>query len=134
MTRPKILVAVPLCCIFSSVDAFAAFGPARAIPTMPSGVTFSRVSTTLLRAEEAAGEERKEEEHGESIGELPDEEATDILNSPAFLRRKVDVLKSDVEAVEAEITEANKALEANKVEWGPKLDDLQREVRGVALI
>lgn len=127
MARQRILLAASLC--FCSADAFGVVGSTRATPATAGGA-FSRVSTTLLRAEEAAADEGKKEDHGEHTGEewqLPAEEATDILNSPAFLRRKVDVLKSDAEKVEADIEEANKILEANKLEWGPKLDDLQKE-------
>lgn len=128
MAPQRILAAVSLCCLFSSVNAFGFVGSARPIPSTATGVSFSRTSASLLRAEEAPSEEGKGEgDLGEAIGELPDEDATDILNSPAFLRRKVDVLQSDVEKIDAEIDEANKCLEENKLEWGPKLDDLQRE-------
>lgn len=132
MAPQNILVAVPLCCLFYSADAFGVFSSARPLQASANAavVSFSRNSVTLLRAEESAEEEGEKEDHGEHTGDawqLPDEEATDILNSPAFLRRKIDVLKSDVEKVEVEIEEANKVLEANKLEWGPKLDDLQRE-------
>ena len=59
---------------------------------------------------------------------LQSEGASDILNSPAFLRRKVDVLKSDLEKLEAQINTANAQLEEGKAEWGPELDRLQSEV------
>ena len=44
--------------------------------------------------------------------ELPIEEDSDILNSPQFLRRKVDVLTADL------------------AEWWPKFDRLMKEVSG----
>ncbi len=81
------------------------------------------------------------EESNEGEAEQPSEEPStptdgakassigdDILNSPAFLKRKVEVLKSDIEKVNEKISEANKVYEANKAEWGPQLDDLRKEV------
>jgi hypothetical protein len=53
---------------------------------------------------------------------------TDILNSPAFLKRKMDVLKSDIAAIDKEIEEARERADAGKAEWGPQLEDLKREV------
>jgi hypothetical protein len=52
----------------------------------------------------------------------------DILNSPAFLKRKIEVLKSDIEATEKEAEEARALAEAGKAEWGPQLDALRAEV------
>lgn len=52
----------------------------------------------------------------------------DILDSPAFLKRKIDVLKSDIEAADEKIEAANKIYEANKAEWGPQLETLRKEV------
>jgi hypothetical protein len=57
--------------------------------------------------------------------------ATDILNSPAFLKRKLEVLKSDVAAIGDELTAAKELLKAGKDEYGPQLDDLQSEVRTI---
>jgi len=55
--------------------------------------------------------------------------ADDILNSPDFLKRKIDVLTSDVAAVDEKIEAANKVYEDNKAEWGPQLENLRKEVR-----
>jgi hypothetical protein len=55
--------------------------------------------------------------------------ADDILNSPAFLKRKIDVLRSDIAKTEEAITDAKLRLDAGKVEWGGQLDELQKEVR-----
>ena len=57
-----------------------------------------------------------------------------ILNSPAFLQRKLEVLKSDIAKVEEEIAVAQEQLEAGKAEWGPQLEDLQKEVRILLLL
>ena len=65
----------------------------------------------------------------EDAGLLPSEEALDILNSPAFLKRKVDVLQSDIAATEKEIEEANAVYLQGKEEWGSKFDMLNKEVR-----
>lgn len=87
-------------------------------------------TTTSLYAEE--GEEEKESdadapeatEKGEADSGAA---ANDILNSPAFLKRKLEVLESDIAKVDEQMSETNKVLEANKAEWGPQLDDLRKE-------
>ena len=64
-----------------------------------------------------------------STPEVKEESSTDdILNSPAFLSRKVDVLKSDISAVEEKIDAMNTVYEENKKEWGPQIEDLRKEV------
>lgn len=55
--------------------------------------------------------------------------ANDILNSPAFLKRKLDVLRSDLGKIDNDINDAKDRLAAGREEWGPQLDDLQKEVR-----
>ena len=55
--------------------------------------------------------------------------ADDILNSPAFLTRKLEVLKSDSQKIDEEYKAAKAALEEGKAEWGKQLDDLEMEVR-----
>lgn len=92
----------------------------------PSTTPLAR-SLTYLRAEEP--QESQEE------GEVSDDDAPpasggdDILNSPEFLKRKIDVLKSDLEAADAEIAALTAAVEEGKVEWGDQLEKLQTEVR-----
>eukprot|EP00565_Helicotheca_tamesis_P006810 CAMPEP_0185726364 /NCGR_PEP_ID=MMETSP1171-20130828/2368_1 /TAXON_ID=374046 /ORGANISM="Helicotheca tamensis, Strain CCMP826" /LENGTH=262 /DNA_ID=CAMNT_0028394701 /DNA_START=70 /DNA_END=858 /DNA_ORIENTATION=+ len=104
--------------------------------TLPSFTTTRLYSEAEEEQTESPPSEStpQEENHGEHSGpeyELPSEEATDILNSPAFLKRKVDVLQSDIAAVEGEIDESMKLLEAGKAEWGQKLDDLQKEYQNI---
>ncbi len=65
----------------------------------------SRPSTTVLRAE-----------------------SNDILNSPAFLQRKYEVLQTDLQKAEDALAAAQQRLEEGKAEWGPQLADLQIEV------
>jgi hypothetical protein len=40
------------------------------------------------------------------------------MNSPAFLKRKVEVLESDLKKLEENMAEVNAVFEANKAEWG----------------
>ena len=89
---------------------------------------------TSLYAEEESNEENVEsgsndddkEEKSESGSS--DNAGNDILNSPAFLKRKLEVLQSDLAAVDEKISSANAVYEENKAEWGPQLDDLRKEV------
>ena len=46
----------------------------------------------------------------------------------AFLTRKVEVLQSDIAALEKEIEEVNVVYTAGKEEWGTKFDMLNKEV------
>ena len=62
---------------------------------------------------------------------LPSEEESDILSSPTFLKRKVEVLQSDIAALEKEIEEANAVAAKGKEEWAAKFDMLTKEVRNV---
>jgi len=79
-----------------------------------------------LYAEESS-EENTEETSTDDIPPPPTDGATDILNSPAFLNRKIDVLKSDNAKVEEKMADQNKILEAGKAEWGSQIDGLQDE-------
>ena len=53
---------------------------------------------------------------------------SDILNSPAFLKRKLEVLQSDIEKADERIKAAKDALESGKAEWGDQIAELQLEV------
>lgn len=72
-----------------------------------------------------------ETEADEAKASLPSEEESDILNSPAFLKRKEEVLQSDIAALEKEIEEANAVYAAGKEEWGAKFDMLNKESQGM---
>ena len=80
--------------------------------------------------EAAEAETAAPAEEGEEIaaGDENTDAATDILNSPAFLTRKLEVLKSDIDKIEEEISEAKEVVEAGRAEWGDQLDKLQSEV------
>ena len=45
-------------------------------------------------------------------------EESDILNSAAFLQRKVEVLQGDLKKLDESMEEVNAVYEANKAEWG----------------
>jgi hypothetical protein len=53
---------------------------------------------------------------------------TDILNSPVFLQRKLEVLQADIAQADEKLAEATKMVEVGKAEWATQLDDLQKEV------
>lgn len=57
--------------------------------------------------------------------------AMDILNSPEFLKRKLDVLKTDSAKAADDVAAAKERFEAGKAEWGPQMDDLQKEYQNI---
>jgi len=59
--------------------------------------------------------------------EKSDSKENDILNSPAFLKRKLEVIQSDISKVEAQIMNANTAIEEGKEIWGDKFAQLSQE-------
>lgn len=59
---------------------------------------------------------------------LPSEKETDILNSPTFLKRKLEVLKSDIAKMDEKISKVKADLEAGKAQWEGKFKELEREV------
>jgi len=96
-----------------------------------------RATSTHLRAEEGVDDAPQEGDSGSSEhqeGALSHDSTTDILSSPAFLKRKLDVLKSDLAAAEQDLEEAKQRLEQGKQEWGSQLDALQNEVRHEKLL
>lgn len=59
----------------------------------------------------------------EAGGSSPDA----ILNSPAFLKRKLQVLQDDLTSMDDKIESAKADLEASKEEWGVLIDQLDEE-------
>lgn len=108
--------------LFCSVEGFSV-GP----------VAFSRrtaafpTSSTCLFVEETEAEEVQEETAAGDIV-VPRAGGDDILNSPAFLQRKLDVIKSDIAKVEEQIAAAKAQLEDGKAEWGHQFEALEIEV------
>lgn len=112
MSQKFLYLALVYClALATNVNAFTVSLPSRT----------RAVGTTCLQAEES----------GEEATDAPSEEGggTDILSSPAFLKRKLEVLQSDIEAAEGDIAELTKAVEEGKAEWGDQLDKLRDEVR-----
>jgi flagellar motility protein MotE (MotC chaperone) len=109
----------------TSVDSFVVRSPSS--PALAASTTFSssfKTTSTCLRAEDEKETAEETTAAGESVAT-----ATDILNSPGFMKRKIDVLKSDIAAADEEIAAAKKLVEEGKAEWGSQLDSLQSEVR-----
>jgi len=131
-----------LLAILSLLSAADAFTISRTTIVHHVGVTAADRSpcsvpryTCLSMAEEEATEEPSAE------GEFEDAEGggnaaadtNDILNSPAFLKRKLEVLESDIATVEEDLAAATERKEVAKEEWGPQLDNLQREYTNIQL-
>lgn len=109
-------------CLSYPVEGFSVSRVAFPQPTR----TFSPSSTCLF-AKEAETEEAQEESADHDATSLAS--PTDILNSPAFLKRKLEVIQSDVAKVEEQIVAAKQQLEEGKAEWGHQFDSLEVEVR-----
>merc|ERR1719410_2971931 len=84
-----------------------------------------RSNTRLYEGEEAT--EEKEEAEDKKESEESEEKPTDILNSPAFLKRKLEVLTSDISKTEDEIAKIKVSIEEGKAEWGERLEQLDKE-------
>mmetsp|Transcript_18501 Transcript_18501/g.45842 ORF Transcript_18501/g.45842 Transcript_18501/m.45842 type:complete len:112 (-) Transcript_18501:527-862(-) len=110
MIFPKSIILALAALVAPSVNAFQIVKPSVAFHA-------GQVASTCLYAEE----------EGEA-GTEADTSSTDILNSPEFLRRKLDVIKSDIAQAEADIAVAQEQAEAGKAEWGPQMEALQSEV------
>ena len=113
-SKSLIFALLGLTAVSQNADAFTVSSPRLNSETRTVG------PSTRLWAEE--GEEEADSASSEAGG-------ADILSSPAFLSRKIDVLKSDIEAADGEIAELTKAVEEGKAEWGEQLDKLRAEVR-----
>jgi len=123
----------------TSADAFTFTSTSRGSIAVPktNPQSFTTNAYTKLYAEESeeseeAAESPEENAEEEALDEAPPSGENDILNSPAFLKRKLDVLKSDIESVEGRISEANDVYEANKAEWGPQIDKLREEYSNIS--
>jgi molecular chaperone GrpE len=78
-------------------------------------------------AEGAAGGGGSGGETSSSSDETAEAIETDILSSPVFLRRKLEVVQKELEVTNAELEEARGRLESAKEEWQPQLDELEKE-------
>jgi molecular chaperone GrpE len=134
MFQNNLLISTLLLSMKFSVDAFSVIPSSRASTSVQklqlqspqlSNNNNNRFITSLY-AEEGEAEEKAAEDEKKS-GDGGD----DILNSPAFLKRKLEVLKSDVESLDERMSSANEVYLANKAEWGPQLDDLRKEYTNI---
>lgn len=117
--------------VLTSFDAFR-LAPPSPLSTMMATTSSPplqrcRASSPLRAAAAAAGDDGAAAAEG-GIPEETKASSDDILNSPAFLNRKVEVLQSDIAALEKELEEANAVASAAKEEWGAKFDMLNKEV------
>lgn len=103
-------------------DAFTLNTPSNtaSLRTSPSHQFKSTRSSLYASNDDEAGPDEATSGDAKKGGE-------DILNSPAFLSRKLDVLKSDIAAVEEKTDAMNTVYEENKKEWGPQIEDLRKE-------
>jgi len=127
---------IALCSFLAaSIDAFAP--SSNNVPL--SSITFAgqsapqpmrHLSPLYAEAEDASSNEKETaaaEGENTAAAAPAAADASDILNSPAFLKRKVEVLQSDIAALQKEIEEANAVYLAGKEEWGPKFDMINKE-------
>jgi len=113
----------------SCIHSFAFSAPSRNI------VQFYR--STCLQGEEAKADaeesaDANNDEPEESTNKEEDKAAVaadNILNSPAFLKRKIDVLKSDITKAEEKIEGVKKTLDVNKEEWETDFQRIDKEVK-----
>ena len=87
----------------------------------PSFCPFS----SFLSSEPAAEEPVTPEDDGKSSAAAPQD---DILSSPAFLKKKLEVLKEDITTCDLQIDAAKALFDVNKAEFGEKIDQLNLEV------
>lgn len=120
----------------STADAFTIRGSTivshRAVVPFNQSPFLAPRSTTLCMAEEETAEEPAAQEEAKSAEEgasAPD--PNDILSSPAFLKRKLEVLESDIATAEEDLAAATERKEVAKEEWGPQLEALQREYTNI---
>jgi molecular chaperone GrpE len=86
-----------------------------------------------MTAEGETTEEPAAQGEGEGSGDdaPPAADVNDILSSPAFLKRKLEVLESDIAKAEEDTAEATERKEIAREEWGPQLEALEREYTNI---
>jgi hypothetical protein len=118
MATTRLLIVLYVLVSLHSTFSFS-LAPARCVhPT----------STCLFSEEESSAGEAPAEEAAAAMNNEAPVIATDILNSPAFLQRKLQVLQSDIAQMDADAEAARQQLEEGKAEWGSQLEALQTEV------
>lgn len=132
------LIAVLSLSGLSIVDAFSTIRTTRQVVAnhanqfnVGADLRLPLPSTCLRMAEDQDSQETTEET---AKGDTTDDGVTavtganDILSSPAFLKRKLEVLETDITNSEEDLAKAMERLEVAKEEWGPQFDNLKREV------
>eukprot|EP00816_Leptocylindrus_hargravesii_P001491 CAMPEP_0196821350 /NCGR_PEP_ID=MMETSP1362-20130617/78904_1 /TAXON_ID=163516 /ORGANISM="Leptocylindrus danicus, Strain CCMP1856" /LENGTH=229 /DNA_ID=CAMNT_0042200509 /DNA_START=33 /DNA_END=722 /DNA_ORIENTATION=+ len=99
------------CLLFLALASCNAFAP----------VPFSRGATSVISMS-AEGEEGTPPAADEGGADKDD-----ILNSPIFLQRKLDVLKEDIEKCDGQAAKAKELLEENRAEMGEKIEKIKAE-------
>jgi hypothetical protein len=117
------VLTLSLLALASSVDAYAFSSP---VSVGASSRMAFRGPSTCLRAES--------EKESESADKSSSDAGSDIYSSPAFLNKKLEVLKADLAKVDEKMAVEKARLEEGKAEWGPQLDELKKEVRYVRVI
>lgn len=122
----------------ASTEAFTVVRPQRSVVAATTHIT---TTTTSLRAEQAESGSSADDDAEPAEDEAQastktsamkkSDTADDILNSPDFLKRKLEVLKSDLAKASKDLEEAQARLEAGKAEWGAQLDDLAKEYKNI---
>ena len=142
--RTVVLLIISLLVGAPNTEAFNVARPSRSV-CATRGTFGTRSATSSLRAteenatdEESAnsggGSESPAQEKSDSAikTKTPKKSATDdILNSPDFLKRKLEVLKSDVAQAKETLEQAQARLEAGKAEWGAQIDELAKEYKNI---
>mmetsp|Transcript_3114 Transcript_3114/g.4533 ORF Transcript_3114/g.4533 Transcript_3114/m.4533 type:complete len:232 (-) Transcript_3114:51-746(-) len=88
-------------------------------------IPFSRGATSVISMS-AEGEEGTTPPAADEGG---DANKDDILNSPIFLQRKLDVLKEDIEKCDGQTVKAKELLEENRAEMGEKIEKIKAEFK-----
>lgn len=120
----------------STTDAFGIHGTTvvkrgAVTPTDRSPFLAPRSTCRRMSEEETTEEPAAQGEAGGDEGTSSAPDPNDILNSPAFLKRKLEVLESDIATAEEDLAAATERKEVAKEEWGPQLEALQREYSNI---
>lgn len=137
LLRYPVLFIVLLGFTSSSVDGFAYTSNSRTTPFLAlsrNDVLSYRPVTTILRNSETGDETNEPNEAKDDAEKAKSDNSSasnDILNSPPFLKRKLEVLRTDVLKADADIEAAKERLEAGKAEWGAQIEDLEKEYKNI---
>lgn len=92
---------------------------------------FSTTASAMHKAKFSVLRMSDEETTDDAAPATAADSTNDILSSPAFLKRKLEVLESDIASTEEELAAATERKEVAKEEWAPQLEALQREYTNI---